>query len=89
MAELNLDEKTYKPQSILGTISSAKNKLIRAEDYVAPSYWHEVAGRVYKRYQTILRDNNALDFDDLLLETALLLRDNEAIARRYQERLAS
>jgi DNA helicase-2/ATP-dependent DNA helicase PcrA len=86
MADLNLDEKTYRPQSVLGSISSAKNELIRAEDYVAPSYWHEVAGRVYKRYQAILRANNALDFDDLLLETALLLRDNETIAARYKER---
>jgi DNA helicase-2/ATP-dependent DNA helicase PcrA len=86
MADLNLDEKTYRPQSVLGAISSAKNELIRAEDFVAPSYWHEVAGRVYKRYQAVLRANNALDFDDLLLETALLLRDNEAVAARYRDR---
>ncbi|HRA20802.1 MAG TPA: UvrD-helicase domain-containing protein, partial [Anaerolineae bacterium] len=46
MADLNLDEKTYRPQSVLGAISSAKNELIRAEDFVAPSYWHEVAGRI-------------------------------------------
>ncbi|RIL09188.1 DNA helicase UvrD, partial [bacterium] len=83
---LNLDPKTYRANAILGAISNAKNELIRPADYVAQSYWHEVAGRVYHRYQAGLRESNALDFDDLLLETACLMRDDAAVRARYQER---
>ncbi len=86
LAEMNLDEKLYKPRALLGAISTAKNELIRPEAYSAPTYWHEVAGRVYARYQKLLRANNALDFDDLLLETAELMRGNEAVRQRYRER---
>ncbi len=83
---LNLDPKTYRANAILGAISNAKNELIRPADYVAQSYWHEVAGRVYHRYQAALRESNALDFDDLLLETACLMRDDAAVRERYRER---
>jgi len=83
---LNLDPKTYRPAAILGAISTAKNELLRPGDYVAQTYWHEVAGRVYRRYQEMLREQNALDFDDLLLETACLMRDQPAVCARYRER---
>ncbi|MCB0217123.1 MAG: UvrD-helicase domain-containing protein, partial [Chloroflexi bacterium] len=86
LAELNLDDKTYQPRAVLGAISKAKNELIRPEDYSGSTYWHEVAGRVYQRYHSLLRANNALDFDDLLLETALLLRDDKAVQARYRDR---
>jgi DNA helicase-2/ATP-dependent DNA helicase PcrA len=86
LAELNLDEKTYRPRAVQGAISNAKNELLRPGDFAAPTYWHEVAGRVYGRYQELLRASNALDFDDLLLETALLLRDHPEVRERYQQR---
>ena len=86
LAELGIDEKQYRPRAILGAISTAKNDMILPEDYQPPSYWHEVAGRVYGRYQTVLRTSNALDFDDLLFETARLLRVAPEIRDRYRER---
>ncbi len=86
IADLNLDDKTYRPQAVLGAISRAKNELQRPETFVAPTYWHEIAGRVFARYQEILRSCNALDFDDLLLETAFLLQSQPDVRSRYRER---
>lgn len=84
--ELDLNDKLYRPRSMLSHISRAKSELITPERYEARTYWEEVAGRIYARYQEILRENNALDFDDLLMETVLLLREHEAVRRHYQER---
>lgn len=86
LAELNLDEKKYKPSSIHAAISTAKNELIRPEEYIADSYFNEIAKRVYERYNAILCANNALDFDDLLMEAVLLLRNSAAVRDRIQER---
>ena len=86
MAELDIDDKQYRPRAVLGAISNAKNEMLRPEDYRPSSYWHEIAGRVYGRYQEVLRASNALDFDDLLLETALLMRTAPDIRDRYRER---
>ena len=86
LAELNLDEKKYKPSSIHAAISTAKNELIAPENFKADTYFNEIAGRVYARYNAILRANNALDFDDLLMETVLLLRRNPAVREKIQER---
>ena len=69
--ELNLDEKLYRPTSIHAAISTAKNNLITPADFPAQSYRDEVTKRIYERYQALLRDSNAVDFDDLLLETEI------------------
>jgi DNA helicase-2/ATP-dependent DNA helicase PcrA len=84
--ELNLNDKLYRPPAMHAQISKCKNELIAPAAYEARTYWEEVAGRIYVRYQELLRQNNALDFDDLLMETALLLRDNAEVRGRYQER---
>ncbi len=68
--DLNLDDKTYRPQSVHGSISRAKNELIFPDDYPTQTYRDEVVKRIYKRYQELLKQNNAVDFDDLLLWTA-------------------
>jgi len=86
LAELKLDEKKYKPASIHAAISAAKNELIRPEDYRAESYFQEIAGRVYARYNAILRASNALDFDDLIMETVRLLRSDPIVQEKLQER---
>ena len=86
LKDLKLDDKMYPPRTIQHTISRAKDELLRPEDYVPPTYWHEVAGRVYKRYQEILQANDALDFDDLLMTTACMLRDYSDIREAYQNR---
>ena len=86
LTELNIDDKKYKPAAIHSVISRAKNELIRPDQFQSKTYFEEVAGRVYARYNQMLRANNALDFDDLLMETVRLLQDNPAVRERLQER---
>lgn len=83
---LNLDEKLYTPQAMLNRISAAKNELLLPADVQPETYREEVARRVYERYQALLAESNALDFDDLLMKTVQLFRqDGDALAR-YQRR---
>ncbi len=84
--ELGLSDKTYRPGTILGVISKAKNELIGPDEYIPPSYWHEAVKRAYQRFQQILAENNAVDFDDLLLMTVRLFREHPDVLARYQER---
>jgi DNA helicase-2/ATP-dependent DNA helicase PcrA len=83
---LNLDEKLFPPNSMLARISMAKNELIRPEEMRAGTYREEVVRRVYERYQALLAENNALDFDDLLVKTVQLFRANADVLARYQRR---
>jgi DNA helicase-2/ATP-dependent DNA helicase PcrA len=84
--EMNLNDKQYRPGAMLGAISKAKNELVSADEYVPESYWHEAVARAYTRYQQLLGENNAVDFDDLLMSTVRLFRENPDILGRYQER---
>jgi DNA helicase-2/ATP-dependent DNA helicase PcrA len=86
IAELNLDEKSYRPQAILGSISNAKNELILPDVYPGQTYRDEVVRRAYTRYQQMLLANNAVDFDDLLLYTATLLEENTPLREKYARR---
>lgn len=88
LKELNLNDKVYRPGAVLGTISRAKNELIGPEEYAPPSYWHEAVRRVYLRYQQLLLENNAVDFDDLLNYTVRLFQENSDVLARYQRRYA-
>jgi len=82
--ELNIDAKRYKPRTMLNAISAAKNELIGAEQYRGEGYQGELTARAYARYQEILVASNARDFDDLLMDTAVLFRDNTELRDRYQ-----
>ncbi|HSJ54164.1 MAG TPA: UvrD-helicase domain-containing protein, partial [Anaerolineae bacterium] len=84
--DLNLDDKLYRPQAMLHRISQAKNELITPAEMVAQTYRDEVARRVYERYQALLAQNGALDFDDLLVRTVQLLRENDAVRTDHQQR---
>jgi DNA helicase-2/ATP-dependent DNA helicase PcrA len=84
--DLNLDDKTYRPQSVHAAISRAKNELIFPEDYPVQTYRDEVVKRIYKRYQELLKQNNAVDFDDLLLWTAHLLSGFPLVREKYARR---
>jgi DNA helicase-2/ATP-dependent DNA helicase PcrA len=86
--ELDLDEKQYRPVTMQGLISRAKNDLLIPEQMAeqATKYIEEVAARVYKVYQRLLRANNSVDFDDLLLLTEQLWRREPEVLRRYQAR---
>ena len=85
---MNLDPKQHAPQAIASAISNAKSKMISPADYVkhSRSYFEEVVGRVYERYEKILTESKALDFDDLLMKTVILFRKHPEVLARYQER---
>lgn len=83
---LNIDSRKYTPRRVLSGISAAKNELILPEEYEATDYIGEVVQRVYERYQAILLDSNALDFDDLLVQMVLALRQHEELRHKYQRR---
>jgi DNA helicase-2/ATP-dependent DNA helicase PcrA len=84
--DLDLDEKRFRPRSIHGAISRAKNELLQVDDFPIQTYRDEVVARVYQRYQDLLLSSNAVDFDDLLLWTAALLEQNPEIRARYARR---
>src|SRR5216684_2573908 len=86
--ELNLDEKQYRPATMQGLISRAKNDLLIPAQMAeqASKYIEEVAARVYKVYQKLLRANNSVDFDDLLLLTEQLWRREPDVLHHYQMR---
>ena len=86
--ELNLEEKQYPPRAVLGAISRAKNELVGPSEFarVGRSYWDEIVARCYERYTARLEENNALDFDDLLLLTVRLFQRHPETLRKYQQR---
>lgn len=86
LRELNLDEKRYTPQAMRAHIGAQKNELITPDKHDPKSYFEEIGGRVYRRYQEALQSNNAFDFDDLLMRTTLLMRDNLEIRAKYQQK---
>ncbi len=88
LKDLNLDEKKYPPRAIRSAISSAKNELIDAEEYArhGRTYYDEIVARCFTHYQKLLREANALDFDDLLVETVRLFELNPNVLEKYQER---
>ena len=90
MRETEVDPKQFSPRAILSAISGAKSQILTAEGFTmrTASYFDEVVGRIYHRYESLLAQSNAVDFDDLLLRAFLLLRDNEGVAEKYQDRYA-
>ncbi|MEO1289753.1 MAG: UvrD-helicase domain-containing protein, partial [Chloroflexota bacterium] len=86
MAEVDVNPKKFSPRRILSAISSAKNEMILPDNYIGQDYFTEIVSRVYPAYQARLLDNNAMDFDDLLIQMVLLLKNNEVVRRKYQER---
>ncbi|MEK7551178.1 MAG: UvrD-helicase domain-containing protein [Patescibacteria group bacterium] len=85
---LSLSAKEYKPASVLATISSAKNELIDENKYpsFARGHFQEVVARVYVIYQKILKENGALDFDDLILKTVELFNNFPMVLEKYQNK---
>jgi len=86
MRKLDISTRDFKPHSIHATISQAKNEIIMASDYgnFARGYFQETVAKIYPVYQQILKESNALDFDDLILHTIKLFRENESILKKYQ-----
>ncbi|HLO88293.1 MAG TPA: DNA helicase PcrA [Nostocaceae cyanobacterium] len=79
--ELNLDSKKFEPKSVRYAISNAKNQGLSPRDFEReqPNYRGRVIADVYNRYQEKLAQNNALDFDDLILVPTRLFQQNEQV----------
>ncbi|WP_078429295.1 DNA helicase PcrA [Alkalihalobacterium alkalinitrilicum] len=84
----NIDPKKFEPRSILGTISSAKNELKRAEEFskTASSLYEQTAAEVYVEYEKQLRKNQSLDFDDLIMTTIRLFKLVPEVLEYYQRK---
>ena len=83
------DPKRHPPRAVLATISKAKSVLQDSQAMLrqaAGDYFEEVCARVYRHYEELLAQNNAVDFDDLLLRTVQLFQGNPAVLERYQNR---
>jgi DNA helicase-2/ATP-dependent DNA helicase PcrA len=88
LKRLSLDDKTLKPRVALGRISWAKNHMIDPQEYFLASTnpLEEKIAHIFKIYREELNKANALDFDDLLLETVRLLKSSAEVRERYNRR---
>lgn len=86
MAEQNIDPKRYKPRTLAGAISSAKQELVDPTSYeqMARGMFQEMAAGIYREYQKRLSKYSALDFDDLLSQVVRLLRESPKTLSYYQ-----
>ena len=84
--ELNINDKLFRPASVHNVISRAKNDMLSPADFNVRSYRDEVVVRVYERYNQRLLENNAVDFDDLLVMAVRLLEENPQVRERYARR---
>ena len=87
--ELNLNDKDYPPRKLSDVISANKNELITPEEYetkTAGHYRETNMAEVYTLYQKKLRASNALDFDDIIMQTVTLLANHEDVQNKYQNR---
>jgi DNA helicase-2/ATP-dependent DNA helicase PcrA len=88
LQQVDIDPKQYAPRAIHSAINSAKSRLLTPQDYIRHSnhYFEKVVHRVYERYQQLLSESNALDFNDLLMKVVQLLQQYPEILSRYQSR---
>jgi len=90
LRELNISAERYAPQALAGRISRLKNQLVTAAQFArggAPSFgFDEAVRRTYELYQKKLREQNALDFDDLLMQTVQLFEEVPEVLRYYQQK---
>ena len=88
---LNIDTKQFKERTLMAAISSAKDELVSPAEYklqasTASGYGAQTIARVYEAYQKQLRQNNALDFDDLIVKTVEMFQSCPDVLDYYQER---
>ncbi len=85
--DYGIDIKKIKPKAVLNAISGAKTELMSPQNYseTVAGYFPRTVAKVYFEYQTRLRKNNALDFDDLLVEVVRLYQENPQILAKYQQ----
>ncbi len=86
LKELEIDPKQYDPKRIRNIISREKGNFVHEEDFVAEGTLGRIISRVWRLYEKKKMQENALDFDDLLLKAVRLLKENEAARKIYQAR---
>jgi DNA helicase-2/ATP-dependent DNA helicase PcrA len=88
MRRMGLDTKQLTPRTVLGRISWAKNHMVDPQEYYLGSKDpnSERVAHIYQQYKAELKKNNAMDFDDLLLETMRLLKASSEVRERYQRK---
>lgn len=89
LRELDIDEKSFPVRNVLSIISNAKNDLMDAatfENVYKSDYRMSIIAKIYYRYQTKLRKNNAVDFDDIILNTVKILSENPDVLSKYQDK---
>jgi len=84
MKDLNLDPRYINPNEVKNYISKAKMNLIDANNFSFGDYFEEVVAKIYKKYEHTLKENNALDFDDLIMLTIKLFKENPQVLYFYQ-----
>ncbi len=86
----DVDAEAYPPTRVLNAISNGKNELLDVQDYrrTRKGPFEEIIARVYGHYQRALRANNALDFDDLLMQAVALLKSRPEVLSELQDRFA-
>ena len=87
--KVDIDTKRIRERSILAEISSAKNELITPEEYelnAGGDFSRQKMAKAYREYEALLKSNNALDFDDLLVKTVQLFQTQPDVLENYQER---
>ncbi len=88
LREMELPPEQFAPKVVSGSLSRAKNNLLSPKDLYsqAGSYYEEQVSQVYDRYQKYLRENNSLDFDDLIRLTIILFQKDAKILEKYRAR---
>ena len=86
MKELEINTDQFNPKAFLSAISSCKNEMADAELFAeqANGYYEETLSKVFSKYQTQLKENNALDFDDIINFTVKILSEHPEILEKYQ-----
>ncbi|KKU92325.1 MAG: ATP-dependent DNA helicase UvrD/PcrA [Microgenomates group bacterium GW2011_GWA1_48_10] len=88
MTKMDISQKNFNPRAVLATIGQAKNQLISAQQYpeYARGFFQKTVSDIYLSYQKALKENEALDFDDLIMETVRLFRAVPDILDKYQSK---
>ena len=89
LKELNIDDKLFTDRGVLAQISNSKNEMLTPEQYLAKAngeFRKEKIGEIYALYQKKLKQNNSLDFDDIINYTIDILTDNPDVLEYYSEK---
>ena len=87
--DLNMSLDSHSPSAIVSQISGAKSQMLSPTQYaeIATGDWQEKVFKIYVEYEKLLKNAEALDFDDLLLRTVLLFKEKPEVLKKWQQRL--